>query len=80
MKQQMARMKKANRALIGREFRVLVDEVQRGRCAVARGPMDAPEIDNVIIIERPRGLKPGGFCDVRITGTENCELTAEKIR
>ncbi len=79
MKQQLSRMKRANKELEGKEFRVLIDEIDR-RAAIARGPMDAPEIDNVIVIPDPKWLREGQFCDVRITGVNGYDLIAEPVR
>lgn len=78
MKQQLSRMKRANKALEGKEFRVLIDEID-GHVAIARGPMDAPEIDNVIAIPKPARLREGQFCRVRITGTDGYDLIAEPV-
>ncbi len=43
-----------------------------------RGQMDAPEVDGVIFING-KGLKPGEFVDVRITGTMEYDLTGEAV-
>lgn len=79
MKQQLSRMKRANKTLEGKEFRVLIDEAD-ARVAIARGPMDAPEIDNVIVIPEPKRLREGQFCRVRITGTDGFDLIGEPVR
>lgn len=79
MKQQLSRMKRANRNLEGKEFRVLIDEID-DRVAIARGPMDAPEIDNVIIIPEPKRLHEGEFCRVRVIGAKGYDLIAEPVR
>jgi len=71
-------MKKANRQWIGREVRMLVDDVDSG-VAVGRATMDAPEIDNRILLPRAKRLKPGQFCQVRITGADSYEFTAERV-
>ena len=71
-------MKKANRSWIGREVRMLVDDVD-GRSAVGRAMMDAPEIDNRILLPRAKKLKPGKFCRVRITGADSYEYIAEQL-
>ncbi|MGE4302395.1 MAG: 30S ribosomal protein S12 methylthiotransferase RimO, partial [Victivallaceae bacterium] len=71
-------MKKANRQWVGREVRMLVDDVDGG-VAVGRAMMDAPEIDNRILLPRAKRLKPGQFCQVRITGADSYEFTAERV-
>ena len=79
MKQQLSRMKRANKELEGKQFRVLIDEID-DRVAIARGPMDAPEIDNVIIIPEPKRLHEGEFCRVRVIGAKGYDLIAEPVR
>ncbi|MHB8536103.1 MAG: 30S ribosomal protein S12 methylthiotransferase RimO [Sulfuricaulis sp.] len=51
---------------IGQTLTVLVDGIEEGE-AVARSSADAPEIDGVVYIEAPGDLKPGDFCQVRVT-------------
>ena len=60
MKQQCAIMRRANRRMIGRELRVLVDDVS-GTTASGRSWQDAPEIDNTITI---RGWKLKNRCSI----------------
>ncbi len=79
MKVQRAIMKKANRSWIGREVRMLVDEID-GRAAIGRASMDAPEIDNRIVALAPRRLRTGDFARVRITAADSYEFTGEILR
>ena len=79
MKQQISIMKKLSKNQVGKTVRVLVDDVDENG-AVARGAMDAPEIDNVIYIPKPKRLKPGKFCLVKITGMDGCDLIAELVK
>ncbi len=53
----------------------MIDSVRGGE-AIGRGPADAPDIDTFIRI-RGRGLRPGEFVRVRITGRKGLESTAE---
>ena len=71
-------MKKANRNWIGREVRMLIDDVD-GNCAIGRAMMDAPEIDNRIVLERAGRKKPGTFCRVRITDADSYGYSAELL-
>ena len=71
-------MKRANRSWIGREVRMLIDEVDHGR-AIGRAMMDAPEIDNRIVLERAGRRKPGTFCRVRITDADSYGYSAELL-
>lgn len=66
-------------ARIGREMRVLVDEVDPEEGALARSPGDAPEVDGLVIIPECEGLEPGDFVRVRITDCDVHDLYAERI-
>jgi ribosomal protein S12 methylthiotransferase len=61
---------------VGKTLTVLVDEVGSDE-AVARSSADAPEIDGIVRITPARGLKPGEFATVRVTGAEAHDLRAE---
>lgn len=80
MRRQIARMKRANRRLIGSGAEVLIDGVDENGVAVARGAMDAPDIDNVVLIPNARGLRPGCVVNVRFTGCAGCDMVAETVR
>ena len=60
---------------LGRHLKVLVDQAEGGQ-AVARSFADAPEIDGVVRIAGAEKLKTGRFAEVRITGTDDYDLTA----
>ena len=60
---------------IGARMRVLVDSVDE-HGAVARSEADAPEIDGVVRIAQPGGLRPGDWADVEITGSDTYDLSA----
>ena len=64
---------------VGRDMRVLVDSVT-GNEAIARTQGDAPEVDGVVRIRKPRGgalpLKAGDWADVRITRADEYDLEA----
>ncbi|MCM1512221.1 MAG: 30S ribosomal protein S12 methylthiotransferase RimO [Oxalobacter formigenes] len=65
---------------VGRTFQVLVDEAAR-RGAIGRSFSDAPEIDGVVHVRRPRGvkrlLKAGEFVTVKITKTDAHDMWGE---
>jgi ribosomal protein S12 methylthiotransferase len=63
---------------VGKRMRVLVDSVEDGS-ATARTEGDAPEIDGVVHIEEPRGLRPGDWADVEITAADDYDLAARLI-
>ncbi|MCQ2378587.1 MAG: 30S ribosomal protein S12 methylthiotransferase RimO [Victivallaceae bacterium] len=76
MKRQIARMQRVQKKRIGSVEKVLVDACGDG-VAWARGVADAPEIDNLVLIDDPRRrCKPGVFAEVEITGTQNCDVVA----
>jgi len=61
---------------VGKRIKVLVDEVTPEE-ALARSAADAPEIDGVVRIERPAGLAPGDWAEVRITRSDSHDLWGE---
>ncbi|MEN9726643.1 MAG: ribosomal protein methylthiotransferase [Pseudomonadota bacterium] len=65
---------------VGRERRVLIDTLESG-WALARSSADAPEIDGLVRIRLPADekaalFKPGQFVQVRVTGSDDHDLTA----
>ena len=77
MRRQIARMKRRNRKLVGSEAEVLVDMVDECGMAVARGAMDAPDIDNAVLVSNASRLRAGEVLKVRYTGTSGCDMLAE---
>jgi len=76
MEVQAAISREKLRAKVGRTLDVLVDEVA-GRKAVARSAADAPEIDGVVHVKgAPQGTRAGDKIRVRITGSNDHDLTA----
>ena len=66
---------------VGGEMTVLVDEVTDAG-ALARSAGDAPEIDGLVHVARPRSrtkLKAGEFARVRITGSDAHDLAARVV-
>jgi ribosomal protein S12 methylthiotransferase len=63
---------------VGQTLTVLVDEVDE-EGAVARGPMDAPEIDGGIYLDGATQLRPGEFVRVRITAASEHDLWADVV-
>ena len=58
---------------IGRTLTVLIDKSGE-KDAVGRSSADAPEIDGVVHIKKAKGLKPGEFVQVRVTGSDAHDL------
>jgi ribosomal protein S12 methylthiotransferase len=67
---------KRNKSLVGKTFDVIVDSVN-GDYAVGRTYMDAPEIDNEVIIAVDRDIEAGKFSRIAITGADVYELEGE---
>ena len=65
-------------ARIGREIDVIVDAVD-GDGARARSSADAPEIDGVVHIVDPDGLRPGEIVRVRVEGADDYDLWAVPV-
>ena len=72
-------MKRAQRKKIGSSMRVLIDRIDDG-VAYARGAADAPDIDNIVMLNAGRSMKPGSFINVKIIKTAGSDLLAEKER
>ncbi len=68
-----------NMALVGKEFRVLIDRIESG-VAIGRTEFDAPEVDNEFVIESAedgfevRSLKVGEFYTAEVTDAEAYDL------
>ena len=68
-----------NRRLIGATMRVLLEEEAAPGLWNARGPGDAPDVDQTILVRIPRGFPkpaPNTFLDVRVATARAYDLTA----
>ena len=63
---------------IGQTLTVLVDGHGDDGTAIARSAADAPEIDGTVRIADGRGLEVGQFTRVRVTGSDEHDLTASR--
>lgn len=67
---------------IGKTLRILTDEPVRGG-AIGRSSADAPEIDGVVYVKKPKGmrrkLKAGEFVSVRITDADAHDMWGEMV-
>ncbi|MFA7231711.1 MAG: 30S ribosomal protein S12 methylthiotransferase RimO [Victivallaceae bacterium] len=70
---------KNNQRLVGKVFDVIIDAVDND-FAVGRTYMDAPEIDNNVIILNASHVKAGDFQQVTIIEADEFDLTAELVR
>ena len=66
------------RRRIGQTCTVLVDAHSESG-VLARSTGESPEIDGVVIVHDGIDIKPGQFVDVRITGSDNHDLYAQKV-
>ena len=73
MKLQQRIASELGRAQVGRTIRALVDQP-----LIARGEVDAPDIDGRILLSKP--MPVGDFIDVRITGTQVYDLLGEPLK
>ncbi|MCR5350922.1 MAG: 30S ribosomal protein S12 methylthiotransferase RimO [Bacteroidales bacterium] len=68
-----------NRARVGSEVRVIVDDFVDGN-AVCRSEFESPEVDGEILLPHPgSGLQVGEMIRVRIVAAEEYDLIAEQI-
>lgn len=65
-----------NRAKIGNNIKVIVDERDEG-AYICRSEHDAPEVDNAVILHTDKELNPGDFIEVEVTDAEEYDLHAE---
>lgn len=69
-----------NEALVGKIFRVLVEEDCQDGTFIGRTVMDAPEIDNGVIFTADEKLMPGTFVSVRINDAFDYDLSGEMVK
>ena len=67
-----------NQSRVGSVERVLVDDYVDG-VMVCRSQYESPDVDGEILVESPSSLSIGEYYDVRITGADDYDLTAELI-
>jgi ribosomal protein S12 methylthiotransferase len=67
-----------NQEKIGKVFRVIVDKKESGRY-LGRTEFDSVEVDNEVIINTDRRLKPGEFVNVKITKAFDYDLEGEIV-
>ncbi|MET3877523.1 30S ribosomal protein S12 methylthiotransferase RimO [Chitinophaga sp. OAE865] len=67
-----------NQEKVGKIFKVIVDKKEAGRY-LARTEFDSVEVDNEVIIDTTKRLKPGDFVEVRITRAFDYDLEGELV-
>ncbi|QSH40959.1 30S ribosomal protein S12 methylthiotransferase RimO [Lentisphaerota bacterium ZTH] len=78
MEQQAKISLNCNEKLVGTSFDVIIDFIENDN-AVGRTYMDAPEIDNVVVLPGAVDLQPGDFCKAEITAATEYDLTAKVV-
>lgn len=67
-----------NQSRVGTVERVIVDDFTDG-VYVCRSQYESPDVDGEILVESSSSLEIGNFYNVRITGADDYDLTAELI-
>jgi ribosomal protein S12 methylthiotransferase len=67
---------KQNTSKIGKELKVLIDDIQKGSY-IGRTQHDAPDVDNLVYFKSKMKLKTGDFVNVKITKAEEYDLFGE---
>ncbi|MER3498156.1 MAG: 30S ribosomal protein S12 methylthiotransferase RimO [Chitinophagaceae bacterium] len=65
-----------NEEKVGRIFKVIVDKKEAGRY-IGRTEFDSVEVDNEVIINTEKKLKPGSFVNVKITKAYDYDLEGD---
>ena len=67
-----------NEEKVGQVFKVIVDKRESGRY-IGRTEFDSVEVDNEVIINTKKKLKPGDFVQVKITKAYDFDLEGELV-
>ncbi|MCX7909414.1 MAG: 30S ribosomal protein S12 methylthiotransferase RimO [Ignavibacteria bacterium] len=68
---------KKNRELVGKNIKVIIDEVNNG-IMLGRTEFDAPEVDNLVHVKvKGRKYEPGDFVDVKVVKSKTYDIFAE---
>ncbi|MBS1780466.1 MAG: 30S ribosomal protein S12 methylthiotransferase RimO [Bacteroidetes bacterium] len=65
-----------NQEKVGQTFKVIVDKKESGRY-LGRTEFDSVEVDNEVIINTPKPLKPGEFVQVKITKAYDFDIEGD---
>ncbi len=64
--------------LVGSEVEVLVED-RRGSALIGRTWREAPEVDGVVTLSGPRGVRVGDLVRARVTASDGLDLVAEAV-
>jgi ribosomal protein S12 methylthiotransferase len=65
-----------NQEKVGKVFKTIIDKKEAGRY-LGRTEFDSVEVDNEVVINTSKKLKPGDFVNVRITKAYDYDLEGE---
>ena len=65
-------------ARVGKQFQVLIDEVD-DEGAIGRSPWDAPEIDGTVFLNDATGIKVGDLVSVKVVHADDYDLWADPV-
>ncbi|MFH1049738.1 MAG: 30S ribosomal protein S12 methylthiotransferase RimO [bacterium] len=74
MKLQMQISLERNRSFIGKDVKVIIDNVDKSKNYVGRTEHDAPDVDNAVLVKSKKKLNIGDFYNVRITDASEYDL------
>lgn len=79
MRTQMLISRELNESMIGRTMEVLIEGVDEEGAYLARTQYDAPEIDNLVIVNSDKEHKPGDFITVEIYDAYDYDIVGKEI-
>lgn len=81
MSAQQVISKEIQQQYLGRTFKVLIEEKEKGEenIYLGRTEYDAPEVDGIVYVHSKEKLLPGNFVQVRITDTYEYDLAGEAV-
>lgn len=69
---------KKNNALVGKQIKVLIDDIDEDEQFIGRTIKDAPEVDNLVVIEQTeKELEIGNFYMAEVTSADEYDLFAK---
>ncbi|MEE1038008.1 MAG: radical SAM protein, partial [Eubacterium sp.] len=79
MRQQMLISREHNEALVGKKLEVLIDGIDEEGAYLARTQYDAPEIDNLVIVNTDKEHQLGDFITVEIYDAYDYDIVGREI-
>lgn len=81
MRAQQVISKEIQQQYLGRTFKVLIEEKEKGEenIYLGRTEYDAPEVDGIVYVHSKNKLAPGDFIQVKITDTYEYDLAGDAV-